>query len=221
MIHGYGVKHRTQFLCCYMYTNRLISLAPYVFSMLDQKHDKKMDTLKNRQHIRILFPRTTETWNYPTLTLQSYAGVALYPMWKILLFPSKLEIFGSPKASWPPGVVLAPNMETFSGWDFSHFFQVDLELLSTCCSIWLTEFSCSLLTGARLNLTVLDLFRYVPAPTHSLPKAGGGFSFLSHAGYFPGLAPIPMYSTLRILDQAIWGGQNRNHLKPRSTWSAS
>lgn len=80
MIHGYGVKHRTQFLCCYMYTNRLISLAPYVFSMLDQKHDKKMDTLKNRQHIRILFPRTTETWNYPTLTLQSYAGVALYPM---------------------------------------------------------------------------------------------------------------------------------------------
>ena len=74
-----------------------------------------MDTLKNRQHIRILFPRTTETWNYPTLTLQSYAGVALYPMWKILLFPSKLEIFGSPKASWPPGVVLAPNMET-SGW---------------------------------------------------------------------------------------------------------
>ena len=99
--------------------------------------------------------------------------------------------------------LVAPNMETFSGWDFSHFFQVDLELLSTCCSIWLTEFSCSLLTGARLNLTVLDLFRYVPAPTHSLPKAGGGFSFLSHAGYFPGLAPIPMYSTLRILDQAI------------------
>ena len=62
-----------------------------------------MDTLKNRQHIRILFPRTTETWNYPTLTLQSYAGVALYPMWKILLFPSKLEIFGSPQgqlATW-------------------------------------------------------------------------------------------------------------------------
>ena len=77
-----------------------------------------MDSLKNRQHIRILFPRTTETWNYPSLTLQSYACVALYRMWKILLFPSKLDIFGSPqgpKASWPPGVVLAPNMET-SGW---------------------------------------------------------------------------------------------------------